>query len=148
MNFTIRCIGPEDYQALIDLFKEFSVFENQPQQMINSAEKMKTEHDLINGYVAINSDEKIVGYATCFLAYYTWKGKSLYMDDLYVKPEYRGLGIGKSLIDKIIEFAKTENCYKIRWQVSHWNTKAQEFYIQLGAEISQSEWNCDLLISK
>jgi GNAT superfamily N-acetyltransferase len=66
------------------------------------------------------------------------------MDDLYVRPEFRSAGIGTMLINRVIEFAKTENCRKLRWQVSEWNKPAIEFYRKLGAEIDGTEQNCDL----
>ncbi len=114
--------------------------------MVNTLEKMHLEKEFLTGFVAVTPEGEIVGYATCFFAYYTWKGKSLYMDDLYVKPEHRGKGLGTQLINRIIAFAKAEHCVKVRWQVSDWNTPARNFYQSLGADISGSELNCDLIL--
>jgi GNAT superfamily N-acetyltransferase len=81
--------------------------------------------------------------ALYFYAYFTWVGKSLYLDDLYVKPEHRGKGIGTALLDKIFEKAKSENCRRLRWQVLNWNTPAIKMYEKAGA-IIDNEWsNCD-----
>ena len=82
------------------------------------------------------------------MAYYSWTGKTIYLDDLYVLENYRGRGIGNALLDKVIETAKTENCKKVRWQVSNWNGKAIEFYKKRGAIIDDVEINCDLLLNK
>ena len=68
------------------------------------------------------------------------------MDDLYVQSDYRGSGIGTKFIKKVINFAKESSCHKLRWQVSNWNTPAVDFYKSLGAEITNEEWNCDLLL--
>ncbi|MDR2912945.1 MAG: GNAT family N-acetyltransferase [Alistipes sp.] len=89
---------------------------------------------------------EILGYATCFFAYYSWTGKSLYMDDLYVRPEWRGHGIGTKLIRAAIDFARENGCHKMRWQVSEWNAPAIGFYTHLGAQIDDTERNCDLTI--
>ena len=87
-----------------------------------------------------------MGFATYFIAYYSWTGKVVYLDDLYVLEKYRGLGIGSKLLDRVIEIAKNENCKKVRWQVSNWNDKAIEFYKMRGAIIDEVEINCDLKI--
>ena len=104
---------------------------------------MREEKKYFEFFVA-EVDGEIVGMALYFFAYYTWVGKSLYLDDLYVKPEYRGLNIGKALLEKIIEVAKEENCMRMRWQVLDWNNTAIEFYKKMNASLSQEWINCDL----
>ena len=146
MNITIREIKADDFTGLISLFTEFATFEKTPEKMINTVDRMTVEQEFFNGFVALNDSEEIVGYVTHFFAYYTWIGKSLYMDDLYVKEEFRGHGIGTELINKVIEYAKTTNCQKVKWQVSEWNKPAIEFYKSLGASIDSVESNCDLLL--
>ena len=116
--------------------------------MINSVEKMLREKDLFHCFVAENAANEIVGYVTYFFGYYTWVGKSLYMDDLYVRPQYRGQGLGTRLIERVITLGKAAECYKLRWQVSAWNKPAIEFYRRLGAEIDGTEQNCDLIFNK
>jgi GNAT superfamily N-acetyltransferase len=143
---TIRQIKVDDYVELISLFTEFAIFEKLPEKMINSVDKMIAEQEYFNGFVALNGIGEIVGYATYFFAYYTWVGKSLYMDDLYVKAKFRGHGIGTKLINEVIKYAKTTNCHKVRWQVSEWNKPAIDFYKSLGASIDNVESNCDLLV--
>ncbi len=146
MEITIRSSVESDFPQLIDLFKEFATFEKLPEKMINSVDRMIREKDFFNCFVAETSDQKIVGYVTWFFCYYTWIGKSLYMDDLYVKPEYRATGIGTRLIKKVIGFAKSSQCHKLRWQVSGWNTPAIDFYKKLGATTDHVEQNCDLIL--
>jgi ribosomal protein S18 acetylase RimI-like enzyme len=146
MHFTIRKIQETDFPVLLSLFMEMAVFETLPDSVTNSLEQMYRDKDYINGFVAINENNEIIAYATYFFTYFTFVGKSLYMDDLYVKKEYRSQKIGSKLIDKVIEFAKSENCSKLRWQVSKWNTPAIEFYKNLGAIIDGVESNCDLML--
>lgn len=146
MNFRIREIKEKDFKELILLFQEFADFEKLPDKMTYSVEQMNLEKEFINGFVAISDSNEIVGYVTFFFAYYTWIGKSLYMDDLFVTPKHRSQGIGKQLINRTIKLAKAEKCKKMRWQVSEWNKNAIEFYKSLGATIDPVESNCDLLI--
>jgi len=145
MDIRIRKIEVTDYAALILLFREFALFEKLPGKMTNTLEQMLEEKEHLLGFVAVNAQDEITGYVTFFFAYYTWTGKSLYMDDLYVRPEFRAKKIGTKLIDQVIRFAKTENCRKLRWQVSEWNQPAIDFYKSLGANIDSVESNCDLV---
>jgi ribosomal protein S18 acetylase RimI-like enzyme len=145
MNIIIRKIEESDFKVLILLFREFALFEKLPEKMTNSVEQMLAEKEHLSGFVAVNSENEIMGYVTYFFAYYTWTGKSLYMDDLYVRPEFRSNTIGSRLINEVIAFAITENCRKLRWQVSEWNHTAIGFYKSLGANIDSVESNCDLV---
>ena len=146
MNIKIRKAIESDFEQINILFREFAEFEKLPEKMINSVERMRMEKELFNCFVAETPDKEIVGYAVYFFSYFTWTGKSLYMDDLYVKPDYRGIGIGSMLINQVISFAKETSCHKLRWQVSNWNKPAKDFYRKLGAEISDVEQNCDLML--
>jgi len=145
MTVTIRKIDERDFLVLISLFKEFALFEKLPEKMTNSVDQMLREKEYLTGFVAVNDVDEIVGYATYFFGYYTWIGKSLYMDDLYVRPNFRGAGVGTKLINEVITFAKAENCKKLRWQVSEWNQPAIDFYKSLGANVDAVESNCDLV---
>jgi ribosomal protein S18 acetylase RimI-like enzyme len=143
----IREIERKDYPELIELFHELAEFEKLSDKMLNSVEQMETESDFINGFVVLNENKMIIGYVTYFYAYYTWIGKSMYMDDLYVKRDFRGNGLGTKLIKKVIEKAKSDKCNKLRWHVSEWNQPAIDFYKNFGATVDSVESNCDLSLS-
>jgi GNAT superfamily N-acetyltransferase len=146
MKYTIQSIQEDHFPELIRLFKEFTHFEKLPELMTNSVEKMISEKRFINGCVAISENNEVIGYVTYFDAYYTWSGKSMYMDDLYVQKEYRGFGIGTRLIESVIEKARFGSCKNLRWQVSEWNKPAIAFYRNLGATVDGAELNCDLIL--
>jgi GNAT superfamily N-acetyltransferase len=146
MDIKLRSAEESDFTQLLELFQEFAAFEKQPDAVTNSVDRMIREKDFLNCFVAETNDKRIIGYTTYFFTYYTWIGKCLYMDDLYVKPEFRAKGIGKRLMNRVIEFAKSSNCHKLRWQVSNWNKPAVEFYKSLGASIDDIERNCDLVL--
>ncbi len=144
MEITIRPHTEEDFGQLLQLFQEFAAFEKLPERMTNSLEQMRTEQEHFHCFVAETPEHGIIGYATYFFCYYTWVGKSLYLDDLYIKPEFRGHETGTRLISQVIAFARENNCHKLRWQVSNWNKSAIDFYRKIGAEINEVELNCDL----
>ena len=106
---------------------------------------MILEKDYFQCLVAVDSDQ-IVGFATYFLAYYSWTGKSLYMDDLYVSKNYRGKKIGSKLLATVIAEGREQKCLRIKWQVSKWNTQAIEFYKSHGVVIDDVEINCELML--
>lgn len=145
MEIKIRKADEHDYPVIYSMIRDFAAFENCPEKLVNSLELMQKEEEFINCFVAESDSKEIVGYVVYFFAYYTWIGKSLYMDDLYVKEAFRGKRIGRSLIDAVIDFAKKEDCHKLRWQVSNWNESAIGFYKNLGASIDDIERNCDLV---
>jgi GNAT superfamily N-acetyltransferase len=144
MDIKIRKAEEQDFVQILELIHELAVFENQADQLLNSVERMMAEKEFFHCFVAETADHKIVGYATYIFCYYTWVGKSLYMDDLYVLQEYRGNGIGTRLIRKVLDYARETNCHRLRWQVSNWNAKAIDFYKSLGAVINETERNCDV----
>ena len=146
MEIKIREAEVSDFNRINALFKEFVAFENLPERMTNTVEQMLEEKEYFNCFVAETTEGEIAGYVTYFFCYYTWVGKSLYMDDLYVRPEFRGKSIGSQLIKKIIVYAKDSGCHRLRWQVSERNQPAIGFYKKLGADVSGVEQNCDLVL--
>ncbi len=94
MNINIRPALESDFPAILELIKGLARFEKAEDQVTNSVELMKQEQDYFECLVAENSEGHIIGIALYFFCYYTWVGKSLYLDDLYVLPELRGQGIG------------------------------------------------------
>ena len=143
MKFIIRKAIDKDFTEILSLIKELAVFEKAPEKVTNTVEQMKNEKEYFKCFVAENSQKEIVRIALYFFTYYTWVGKSLYLDDLYVKKSYRGNQIGTELLKKIFEVAKRENCKRVRWQVLNWNKPAIDMYKKSGAEINNEWSNCD-----
>jgi GNAT superfamily N-acetyltransferase len=93
-------------------------------------------------------DGQPAGYAFFFGFYSTWEGRpGLFLEDLFVRPQYRGKGIGKSLLASVARIAQQESCYGIRWEVLDWNAPAIEFYQSLGGEFLDY-WRTVLLRDK
>jgi diamine N-acetyltransferase len=143
MTIDIRKAELDDFEEIYSLIVEFAEYIKTPEKVLTTPSQMIKDKDYFNCFIAVEKN-KVIGFATYFTAYYSWTGKALYLDDLYVLEKYRGLGIGNKLFDKVIETAKRENCKKLKWQVSNWNNKAIEFYKMRGAKIDEVEINCDL----
>lgn len=143
MDVRLRKATQKDYPEIIAMIKELALFEKAPERMTNSVDQMEEEKDLFRCLIAEDENGNILGMALYFFAYFTWVGKSLYLDDLYVKEQYRGNGIGKILLRELMKVADEENCKRVRWQVLDWNTNAIELYKKSGATIDDEWLNCD-----
>eukprot|EP00069_Balaena_mysticetus_P015295 bmy_01735T0 len=86
----------------------------------------------------------VVGYGLYYFIYSTWKGRNIYLEDIYVKPEYRGQGIGSKIIKKVAEVALDKGCSQFRLAVLDWNKGAMDLYKALGAQdLTEAEgWHC------
>ena len=144
-QFSIRKAVITDYEAIFGLQKEFALFQKTPEKLHITLEQMKEDKDFFHCLVAEMENNEIGGFITYFPAYYSWSGKAIYVDDLYVTEAYRKHGIGIQLLQSVIEMAKETGCKKVRWQVSEWNQNAIDFYQRLGAEVNTTERNCDLI---
>ncbi len=144
MPYSIRTYTKADIPQIIALIKELAEFENAADQMKNTAELMEQEADYFHCLVAESEAKEIIGMALYYYCYYTWVGKSLYLDDLIVTAAHRGKGIGTMLLEKVIDTGKQANCKRIRWQVLDWNENAIALYEKMGAKIDKGWYNCDI----
>jgi len=142
MNSNIRKAKEEDFPAILSLIKMLAEFEKAPEKVTNSVEQMKQEKEHFQCFIAETDTGEIVGMALFYFVYYTWVGKSLYLDDIYVKESFRKQKIGTDLLRKVFEIARAENCKRVRWQVLNWNKPAIEMYKKCGAEIDDEWLNC------
>ncbi len=147
----IRKGREEDLEQVLDLVKELAVFEKAEHEVSNSVERMKKEgfgdRPAFEFFVAEISN-RIVGIALYYFSYSTWKGRSLYLDDLIVTEKYRRNGIGDKLFQAVYKVAKDENCGKIHWQVLSWNEPAIKYYEKVGASFDDDWVNCAITYDK
>ena len=113
-NINIRTATEDDFPAILSLIRELAAFEKAPEKVTNSVELMKKEQDLFRCFVAETESKEIIGMALYFFAYYTWVGKSLYLEDIYVKESFRKQKIGTALLRKIFDVANMEDCKRVR----------------------------------
>jgi GNAT superfamily N-acetyltransferase len=152
---TIRPATPNDIPLILELIRELADYEREP------ASAIATEADLLrDGFtepcrfhcliaeVGLGSQPATdnlqpatpVGFALYFYNYSTWRGHAgIYLEDLFVRPQHRGLGIGKALLAKVAAIAVAEGCPRLEWAVLNWNTPAIAFYHALGAT-PMSDW--------
>lgn len=142
MKYQILNPEKEKIENIIDLCAAHAAFEKSEFQRDNLA--IRLESGLWGKYpklfcLVVEVDEKYVGYITWMKQYSTWTGKEyIYMDCLYLESNFRGLGIGEALINRMKEFAKKENIGHIQWQTPDFNIRAISFYNRIGA-ISKSK---------
>jgi GNAT superfamily N-acetyltransferase len=89
-------------------------------------------------------EQQSAGYAFFFGYYSTWAGPGLFLEDLFVRPQFRSRGIGKALLAAVAKIAVQENSYAVHWEVLDWNKKAIEFYKSLGGKFLD-QWRLALL---
>ena len=142
MAFIIRKAEAKDIATIFDLIKKLAVYEKLENDVITS-EKELCENIFNKNFAKVliaEEDEKPVGFALYFYNFSTFVGKpGIYLEDLFVEPEYRGKGYGKSLLIELAKIAEAENCGRLEWSVLDWNTPSIEFYKSLGAK-PMDEW--------
>lgn len=136
----------EDAPQIIQMIQELADFEKMPLGPQMTAEQLivdgsldgSSKVPLFYSYVA-ESQKQLIGFTISFLSYSTWQGKSYFLEDLYVKPDYRKTGVGKKLFVENVKFANSEKCARFEFHVLNWNP-AKKFYEKLGAtNLSASE---------
>ncbi|MEH0885050.1 GNAT family N-acetyltransferase [Enterobacter sp. UNJFSC 003] len=143
MSITIRQARPEDATAIYDMIYELAVYEKAPEEVVTTPDEIRETlfgaESKTEALIA-ELDGNVVGYAVFFTSYSTWLGRNgIYMEDLYVSPEYRSKGAGKALLKTIAQCAVSRNCGRLEWSVLDWNQPAIDFYLSIGA-LPQSEW--------
>lgn len=138
MATTIRPATPADIPQILAFIRALAVYEREPDAVT------ATEADLLSHGFGPNpfyfcliaeSHDTPAGFALYFFNYSTWLGRpGLYLEDLFVLPEFRGLGIGKALLQRVAAIAVEKGCPRLQWEVLDWNTPAIEFYQAMGAE--------------
>lgn len=138
MGTTIRPAVAEDVPQILAFIRALAEYEREPDAVV------ATEADLLrdgfgpNPYfwcLIAEQDAEPAGFALCFYSYSTWLGRpGVYLEDLFVLPKFRGLGIGKALLQRVAGHAVDKDCPRLGWEVLDWNTPAIEFYSAMGAE--------------
>jgi GNAT superfamily N-acetyltransferase len=142
-NITIRTASTEDSQLILRFITDLAIYEKAEDAVIatrTDIEQSLFGEDSTTQAVICEIDQQPVGFAVYFFNYSTWLGKhGLYLEDLYVSPEFRGTGAGKALLIHLAKIAVANDCGRFEWSVIDWNEPAINFYQSLGAE-PQNEW--------
>ncbi|MGA2046773.1 MAG: GNAT family N-acetyltransferase [Terracidiphilus sp.] len=138
MPATIRTATPEDIPQILAFIRALAAYEREPDAVTATEEGLLRDGFGPNPFffcLIAEIDGQPAGFAFYFFNYSTWVGRpGLYLEDLFVHPEFRGLGIGKALLQKVAAIAVEKNCPRLQWEVLDWNTPAIDFYSAMGAE--------------
>lgn len=157
-NFQIRAARPEDAAAIVSLIGEFAEFEKLSDVCGVTEDDLRRaifgENSFVKSLVA-RSENVFVGYAIFFPVFKSFRGeRSIFLEDLYVSPEFRRRGLGLLMLSEVAKYAKTQGFTRMDWQALKWNTPAVEFYKKLGAETDDENLdfrlrgaNCERLAS-
>ncbi len=135
--FTLREAVREDVPAIVSLIEALALYERQPEDC--HADPRLLEEHLFGPrkyaeVVLAEASGEVIGFALYFFNYSTWLTRpGLYLEDLFVKPERRGLGAGKALLTRLAQIAVARGCGRMEWSVLTWNEPAIGFYKSLGA---------------
>ena len=142
-DLKIRFAQKQDCALILQFIRELAVYEKLEHDVVATAETLekaffvdKNSPEVILG----EYDGKAVAFAIFFHNFSSFLGvKGLYLEDLFVKPEYRGSGFGKKMLLHLVGLAKERNCGRMEWSVLDWNQPAIDFYKSLGAK-PMDEW--------
>ncbi len=142
-SFTIRPATPRDVTVLLELIQALAVFEHLEHQFEATPERLEAalfgERPCAEA-VLVEVNGTPAGFALFFSNFSTFLARpGLHLEDLFVKPEYRGRGLGRALLRHLAQLALVRGCGRFEWTVLDWNTSAIEFYRANGAQVL-SDW--------
>ena len=132
-----------DVPVILGLVRDLAEYERAPQAVVATEEDFRR-----HGFgptprfsvLLAEEDGRVAGFALWFFTFSTWLGKpGLYLEDLFVRPELRGRGIGKAMMIELARTAVREGCGRFEWAVLDWNQPSIDFYRSLGARLME-EW--------
>jgi GNAT superfamily N-acetyltransferase len=142
MDYQFRMAERKDVGIVLSFIRALAEYEGMSDQVVATEELL--EEQMFDREKAkalfVMEDGKEVGFALYFCNFSTFRGRAgLYLEDLYVYPEYRGKGYGKALLSKLAQMAADSGCERMEWWCLDWNRPSIEFYKSLGA-IPMDEW--------
>lgn len=142
-DFKIRTTTEADVPVILQLIRDLATYERAPDAVVATEARLR---EVLFGtkpsaevLLALENAEP-VGFAVFFHNFSTWLGRpGLYLEDLFVRPETRGKGYGRALLERLAQIAKERGCGRMEWAVLDWNDPAIQFYRKLGAA-PMDEW--------
>ena len=140
---TVRRAGAEDAALVLDFIQQLARYEKLEHHCVATVDQVRATlfgPDSKAEALLAFADGNPAGFAVYFYSYSTFLAKpGIYLEDLFVKPELRGRGIGKRLFKELLKTAEGNRCGRLEWSVLDWNAPAIAFYESLGAS-AQQEW--------
>jgi GNAT superfamily N-acetyltransferase len=143
MQLRIERATERDIPAISRLVRQLAEYEKLAHAMVSSEDDFRKAlfgpEKNVDALMAF-ADEAAVGFALYFHNFSTFLGKrGIYLEDIYVEPEYRGRGIGTALLKRLARIAREEDCGRMEWSVLTWNQPSIDFYHRLGA-VTLEDW--------
>lgn len=133
----IRNITENDCETIVEMIRELASFESLEDQVTATAEDLRRivfDEELAHCFIC-DVNGKAAGYCMYYFNISTFKcKKGVYIEDIYVRSEFRGQGLGKAMIQNLALLADEWGCGRLEWMCLDWNTNAQEFYTSLGGK--------------
>lgn len=141
-NFTIRQANINDVSTILSFIKALAEYEDMSDQVVATEELLKEwlfEKKKAEVLLAMEGNTP-VGFALYFYNFSTFLGRAgIYLEDLFVKKEYRGRGYGKALLKELARIAVSQGCGRLEWCCLDWNQPSIDFYLSLGA-VPMDDW--------
>jgi GNAT superfamily N-acetyltransferase len=149
VRVVIRPAAPADVPTILQLISDLAAYEREPDAAVATETDLRRAlfgpNPAAFAHIAVHEssnpdDVEIAGFALWFLNFSTWTGKhGIYLEDLYVRPEFRREGHGRALLRELARIATERDYARFEWSVLDWNTPAHAFYDSLGAT-QNDEW--------
>ncbi len=138
-NFLLRKGEEKDCLQVWKLIRELAIYEKAEEQMVLTLEQLKEDgfgdKAKYGLFVVEGKDEEVFGMALFYEKYSTWTGSCIYLEDLIVTEDKRGIGAGKALFEAVIKEAKRRESGRMEWQVLDWNEPSINFYKKYNSEL-------------
>lgn len=152
-GFRLRRVSPVDIPQILELIQDLAEYEEEP-DAVHATEESLHEHlfgenpavfghvvEVIDGDAAPGEEPRLAGMALWFLNFSTWEcTHGIYLEDLYVRPEYRKNGLGKLLLQQLAHLCVARGYQRMEWSVLKWNEPSIQFYKSFGA-YPMSSWD-------
>ena len=140
---TVRFATPADVPTILQLIRELAEYEHAADQVVATEDMLRAEI-FERGHAEVllaEEDGQTAGFALFFHSFSTWLGRAgIYLEDLFVRPEFRGRGHGKALLVQLARIARERGCGRLEWACLNWNQPSIDFYLSLGAQ-RMDIWN-------
>jgi GNAT superfamily N-acetyltransferase len=143
MASEIKPVTPAEIPALLDLIRDLARFERLEHEMEATLESLRESLFGPNpsvGALLARENDVIAGYAVYFFTFSSFLGRhGLWLEDVYVRPEFRHRGVGRRLIESVARIGAEKNCGRFEWTALNWNKPALDVYQKMGAR-AMDEW--------
>lgn len=148
-KFSIRPAAPENVPVILGLVRELAEYEKLSHEVTATEELLRRNLFGERRHaeaILVWTEEKCAGFALFFHNFSTFLGKpGIYLEDLYVRPEFRGRGYGRAMMIHLARLARERDCERFEWAVLNWNQPSLEFYRSIGA-LPMSDWTIQRVV--